>query len=74
MRKDDEIANPSSCLNRSHGDEPLFVLCARDELAVEVVQFWAHLAKMRGVNESKVKDALALADMMKAWPTKKLPS
>ncbi|MFN3624416.1 MAG: hypothetical protein ACK4TP_10175 [Hyphomicrobium sp.] len=73
MLKRDEISNPNSCLNKAADDEPVFVLRAQDELAAAVVTDWAILAQKRGVSEQKVKEALELADAMKAWPTRKLP-
>jgi hypothetical protein len=41
MIKKDEIADPHSCLNKSADGEPLFVLCARDPYAADLVDLWA---------------------------------
>jgi len=40
MRKRDELADPSSCLNRSADDEMLFVICGRDPAAIDTVRHW----------------------------------
>jgi hypothetical protein len=40
MRKRDELADPTSCLNRARADEWLFVLLARDKAAPVAVRAW----------------------------------
>ena len=76
MIKANEIADPSSCLNRAAEDEPIFVLRAHDELAAGVVRHWANLyasskaAAYRDLDSlteeqrQKYRHALALADAM----------
>lgn len=40
MKKRDELAHESSCLNKAHDDELLFVLLERDAAAAATVRFW----------------------------------
>lgn len=48
-------------------DEPTFLLCASDPLAPMLVRTWARHAANTGVDESKWRAALALADRMDVW-------
>lgn len=41
MKKQQELFNQNSCLNKAEDDEPIFVLRANDELAPIVVRLWA---------------------------------
>lgn len=45
MRKKDEIATATSCLNKAADDEPIFVLRAKDPLGAVMVRQWAEMAK-----------------------------
>ncbi len=54
-------------------DEPVFVLRAQDLLAADVVRIWADRAAEAGVNDPKVAEARAWADVMDAWVEKRLP-
>jgi hypothetical protein len=63
----------SSALAKAADNEPIFVLRANDELAEQVVRHWAARAAVAGVPGAKVKEALDVADAMRAWPAKKLP-
>lgn len=56
-----------SCYNKAAMDEPLFVLRAQDILAPELVREWAHRAKAKGTPQTKVDEALQLADRMVEW-------
>lgn len=73
MNKSDELANPSSCINQAHPDEPVFVLRANDEQAPDIVRAWAvtyRAAKGPNITEAqkrKADEALQLADRMAAW-------
>lgn len=60
-------ARGEGCLGRSQDDEPLFVLCARDRLAVDVVDYWIKLAEHAGVNDPKLNDARRLRSAMREW-------
>lgn len=75
MRKADELEQPTSCLNKSQPDEPVFVLCARDPCAARVVRAWAErYAESKGGRDklnarqaAKYKEAHDLADAMDVW-------
>lgn len=41
MRKRDELAQTTSCLNKAGNDELIFVLLGRDIAAAETIRFWA---------------------------------
>lgn len=73
-----------TCLQKAADDEPIFVLRAQDLLAPGVVRHWAelycitqhgseHLLTAGDCTDPKVREALALADKMEQWPTRKLP-
>ena len=75
MIKKLELVGPS-CLTNAEDDEPIFVLRANDELAPEVVFYWARLyltKKMSnpdGVTEkqkAKWAEAVTIARMMEKW-------
>lgn len=59
--------NGAGCLGRSASDEPVFVLCARDRVAADVVRHWADLAWRSGSKAAKVGEARELADRMERW-------
>lgn len=44
-------------LDKVGDDEPIFILRARDELAIDTITFWISFAKTRGVNEHKTQEA-----------------
>lgn len=73
MTKTDELANPKSCINQAHPDEPVFVLRANDEQAPDIVRAWVvtyRAAKGENITpaqEAKAREALQLADRMAAW-------
>jgi hypothetical protein len=67
MTKAEELSNPGSCFSHSQDDEPLFVLCARDQIASAIVRDWAERAAYRGVNAAKINEALQLAEAMDVW-------
>jgi hypothetical protein len=67
MTKRELLDDPNSCLNRSQDDEPVFLLCARDEIAPSAVRDWAERAEMRGVNSPKVTGAIQDAIQMEQW-------
>ena len=43
MKKTDELADPTSCLNKARDDERLFVLLARDPAAPVTIRAWVAL-------------------------------
>ena len=68
MRKRDELADPESTLNRAAGDEPLFVIRAKDKLSASMVRQWAEAAAMTGAHEpEKIQEARELAEIMESW-------
>lgn len=75
MRKQDEIENPNSTLNKAADDEPLFVLRANDLTAPDLVERWAALAAASGQCPlEKIQGALAAAKAMREWTgPKKMP-
>jgi len=52
-------------------DEPIFLLRGQNVCAPATVRFWAREAQKRGANESIIKAALQIADLMEAWSTQK---
>jgi len=54
-------------------DEPLFILRAQDPAAAETVRAWCTIAKVHGVPSAVLEQALAQADAMDLWQTKKTP-
>lgn len=75
MIKKDEIAIPTSCLNKAGAEEPVFVLRAHDKSAPSVVRAWANayvfdkggLGKMRLREVDKYNEALDIANQMENW-------
>lgn len=60
------------CLSRCEPTEPVFVLRGQDPLAADLVREWAGMMAARfPERREKINGALALADAMDAWPTKK---
>lgn len=54
MIKRDEVAVPTSCLNRARDDEMVFLLRANDPLFAMTVSFWAHMAEATGAHTPEV--------------------
>lgn len=71
MIKRDELIN--GCIAKAADDEPVFVLRATDKLAPGLIRQWAAQAHALGMSWAKAGEALKLADMMEAWPERKLP-
>jgi hypothetical protein len=65
--KQEVLADPQSSFNRTADDEPIFVLCGRDRLALDAVRYWASIAREHGAPAEKFGDALELADRMEQW-------
>lgn len=63
----------AGCLGRSADDEPVFVLCARDPLAANLVRAWAFKYEMvRGAEaRATVEEALLVAELMDLWRRQK---
>ena len=78
MLKSLEISTPTSCLNKSQDNEPLFVLTARDVIAPHAVRQWAQLyaqlktsgtRNMTNKERLKYNEAMAAALQMELWRT-----
>lgn len=70
MLKKDEIATPTSCLNRAEELEPVFVLIGRDACAPSTVEHWAASRILLGKNEKndpQIVEAMELARKMRFW-------
>ena len=63
----DALIHGESCLARSQGDEPVFVLVARDIHAAVTVRAWAERVAHFHGHSAKTDEAFALADQMDAW-------
>lgn len=62
MRKKNELADPTSCLNRARDDEMLFVLLGRDPASVVAVLAWIEERIRIGKNvrnDAQIQEALA---------------
>lgn len=75
--------NPASydCYANAEGDEPMFVLLARDASAPEVVRQWANYRSMLIALKQKpesdlpmIEEALACALAMEAWREENRPT
>lgn len=71
-----------TCLQKAADDEPIFVLRAQDFYAPRLVRDWALWARCGGQRQdgsisdalqTKIDEALALADEMEKWPRRKYP-
>lgn len=78
MIKRDELSNPNSCLNKTHDDEPIFVLRANDAVAAHVVEYWASAyviekqdhntdGQLTAAQHAKVLEARGNALAMREW-------
>ncbi len=67
MIKAQEMAMPTSCLNKAQSDEPVFVLRAKDPLAADIVRVWAMMAHRSPHEMWKIKEARELANQMDIW-------
>ncbi len=61
------LAAGTGCIGRTAGDEPVFLICARDPLGGSIVRNWASSAIAHRVNPYKIADALRIASAMDAW-------
>lgn len=69
MRKQDEITDPSSCLNKAKPTEWLFVLLGRDAAAPAAVRAWIGERLRLGKNQPddpQIVEALRWADAVEA--------
>lgn len=54
-------------LSRVAEDEPVFVLRAKDALAVGAIEVWISLAEEAAVSPSKIAEADELCGLMEEW-------
>ncbi len=54
-------------------NEPLFVLRAQDRFAAGLVRRWVQICAEAGTPDSKLTEAMRLADAMDRWPVKQTP-
>ena len=69
MRKQDELTNAASCINRAHPKEMVFVLLGRDPAAPAAIRAWADERVRVGKNgesDEQIVEARACADTMQA--------
>lgn len=59
------------CYTNADPDEPMFVLLGRDRHAAGLVRLWALLRHRGGEDQEKVQEALACADAMDQWATRR---
>lgn len=82
MIKKDELANPCSCLNRAHDDEPIFVLRAQDRFASDIILAWADMYRHHHAPQGnwrseehrmKHNEAIDIVDQFERWRERKIP-
>ena len=67
MRKQFELNDQSSCLNRSQNNEMLFVLRSHDVAAPYTIRAWVQMRVTMGKNkleDPEIQEALASANIM----------
>lgn len=72
MIKAEEVARPTSCLNKAGEDEMLFVLRAQDESAPRAIMQWI-TTNFETCSEDKLKEAFNCALRMRRHPNRKMP-
>lgn len=51
MLKHLEVSSPTSCLNKAHEEEPVFVLRAKDKAAPDTLKAWVSWRLYWGLNK-----------------------
>lgn len=67
MRKNEELSNPQSCLNKAKPNEYLFVLLGRDKAAPAAIRHWVEERIALGLNtrdDDQIQEALATANLI----------
>jgi hypothetical protein len=74
MLKKQEVEKEDSVWNNTADDEPVFIICGRDPLAVDTIRTWCRLAQ--GVHESeKIQQAEEMATWMQEyWHSLSVPA
>jgi len=65
MKKHDELTDPTSCFNRAHEDELIFVLLGHSAATAETIRFWCQRRIELGKNkptDSQIIEALKMAE------------
>ena len=73
MIKRDELALPDSCLNKAADDEPVFVIRAKDAVAMATVMAWSNFRIVNGMNkpdDAKIQEATAWCNLVAEWRTR----
>jgi hypothetical protein len=66
--KNEELASPTSCINKAAPDEPVFVLRGKDICSAFAVRQWANVAEAGSHHEpEKIAHAREWADRMEAY-------
>lgn len=66
MTKREEMVNPDSCLSKAGDDEPIFVLRAKDPMAVQTVLYWASISI--GLHDTdKLEEAKRWCENAEKW-------
>lgn len=67
MQRKLELSLASSCLNKAHDEEVLFVMMARDAAAPDAIRAWAQRRVDLGLNkadDAEIVEAIGAADLM----------
>ncbi|MDB5364161.1 MAG: hypothetical protein JWM77_88 [Rhodospirillales bacterium] len=70
----DELTRPESTVNSARGDEPVFIMRARDVVAPQTISWWIWFARGLGVDEPKTARAEIQRQAATAWVEKALPA
>jgi hypothetical protein len=70
----DELTRPESTVNSARGDEPVFVMRARDVVAPQTIGWWIWFARALGVDEPKTARAEIQRQAATGWVEKALPA
>ena len=71
MLKRHEINDSESCLNRAEEDEPVFVLRAKDILAIPTVINWIDRAADNGLHSDRLPEAEQWVERANRWRAQK---
>jgi len=69
MKKDLEMSDPKSCLNKAKPDEMLFVLLERDHAAPKTIRTWIReriKLGLNSINDPQILEAEACASYMES--------
>jgi len=69
----EEYSQVNTVWENTADDEPVFIICGRDELAAVPIVAWIEAARAAGVAHEKIKDAEELLQSFRDYEHKKLP-